>query len=159
MEYFIGAILAIAVAGAATWIGLDRGRAFYPTILIVIASYYVLFAVMGASQRTLGLEITVASGFSVFAVVGFKKSLWLVAVAITGHGVFDFIHHLLIDNPGVAPWWPGFCLAFDGIAGVWLTLGLVKRGLDRRAWRESRPRCRPRRPGVCSTSCKSIRIS
>ncbi len=63
MEYLIGVILSLAVAGSATVIGLDRERAFYPTVLIVIASYYVLFAVMGASRRTLVIEIVVASGF------------------------------------------------------------------------------------------------
>jgi hypothetical protein len=47
MEYVIGFALALAVVGAATMIGLDRERSFYPTVLIVIASYYVLFAVMG----------------------------------------------------------------------------------------------------------------
>lgn len=57
MEYFIGAILALSVAGFATVIGLDRGRAFYPTVLIVIASWYVLFAVMGAPTRVLWTEI------------------------------------------------------------------------------------------------------
>ena len=49
MEYLIGLILALAVAGLAAITGLDRERAFYPTVLIVIASYYVLFAAMGAS--------------------------------------------------------------------------------------------------------------
>jgi hypothetical protein len=53
MEYLIGLILAAVVAGIATMIGFDRERAFYPTVLIVIASYYVLFAVMGASSRIL----------------------------------------------------------------------------------------------------------
>ena len=48
MEYLIGLMLAVAVAGFATAIGLDRERGFYPPVLIVIASYYVLFAVMGA---------------------------------------------------------------------------------------------------------------
>ena len=38
MEYVIGVILAAAVAGLATLVGFDRERAFYPTVLIVIAS-------------------------------------------------------------------------------------------------------------------------
>jgi hypothetical protein len=78
MEYLIGVLLALAVAGFATVIGLDRGRAFYPTVLIVIATYYVLFAVMGASGRILGMEIAGAAGFSSLAIIGFKKNLWLV---------------------------------------------------------------------------------
>jgi hypothetical protein len=130
MEYLIGVILALAVVGFATAIGLDRGRAFYTTVLIVIASYYVLFAVMGASGRTLGMEIAVASGFSFLAILGFKRNFWLVAAAIAAHGAFDVVHHLFIENPGVPHWWPGFCLAFDGIAGAWLALRLMTRSMN-----------------------------
>ena len=54
MEYLIGLLLASAVAGMAAIVGLDRDRAFYPTVLSVIASYYVLFAVMRSfSEDTL----------------------------------------------------------------------------------------------------------
>jgi hypothetical protein len=127
MEYWIGVMIAMAVVGLATFAGLDRERAFYPTVLIVIASYYALFAVMGGSSRTLGIEIAVAIGFLFLAILGFKKNLWLVAAAMVGHGVFDFVHHLLIENPGVPRWWPGFCLAFDLVAGVWVALLLITR--------------------------------
>jgi hypothetical protein len=78
----------------------DSDRSFYPTVLIVIASYYVLFAVMGASGQTLLIEIAAASVFLLFVVLGFRKNLWLVSVAIIGHGIFDFVHHLLIENRG-----------------------------------------------------------
>ena len=132
MEYPIGLFLSLAVAGLATMIGLDREAAFYPTVLIVIASYYVLFAVMAASGRTLLLEIVVASGFLVFAIIGYKRNLWLVAVALVGHGVFDIVHHLLIDNPGVPHWWPGFCLVFDVILGGLLAVHLLTRRLAAR---------------------------
>ena len=126
MEYLIGVILSLAVAGFATVIGLDRERAFYPTVLIVIASYYVLFAVMGASRRTLVIEIVVASGFLLCGVLGFKRNLWFAVGAIIGHGVFDFVHHWFIENPGVPHWWPGFCLTFDAIVGVWLAVRLMR---------------------------------
>ena len=54
MEYVIGLILSLVVAAFAIIVGFDRDRSFYPTVLIIIASYYVLFAVMGASGRTTG---------------------------------------------------------------------------------------------------------
>src|SRR5437879_12225854 len=98
MEYFIGLILSLAVGVSATVIGLDRERAFYPTVLIVVASYYVLFAVMAASGRTLVIEIAVASGFLLLAIIGYKKSLWLVAIALSGHGVFYIVNHFAIEN-------------------------------------------------------------
>jgi len=119
-------ILALAVAGLAAITGFDRERAFYPTVLIVIASYYVLFAAMGASGRTLVIEIVVASGFLLIAVVGFKRNLWWVVAALIGHGIFDFVHHMFIDNPGVPRWWPGFCLIFDVIVGGLLAVRLMR---------------------------------
>lgn len=118
MEYLIGLLLSLAVAGFARITGFERDRAFYPTVLIIIAHYYVLFAVIGASGQTLAIEIAVASAFLLAAILGFNRNLWLVAAAMAGHGVFDFFHHSLIENPGVPRWWPGFCLAFDvGLGG------------------------------------------
>ena len=127
MEYLIGILLSLATVVFAAVIGLDRERSFYSTVLFVIATYYVLFAVMGASRRTLMIEIAVASGFFLFGVIGFKGSLWLVAVALLGHGIFDFVRPSLIANPGVPHWWPGFCLAFDVVFGGWLALQLLQR--------------------------------
>src|SRR5256885_15273574 len=111
MEYLIGLFLSLAVVGLVTIIGLAREPAFYPTVLIVFASYYVLFAAM-PSGRALVIEIVFASGFLLFAIIGYKRNLWLVAIALVGHGVFDMVHHLLTENPGVPHWWPGFCLVF-----------------------------------------------
>jgi hypothetical protein len=126
MEYLIGVMLSLAVAGLATVVGFDRERAFYPTVMIVIASYYVLFAVMGASKHTLTLEIVVAGGFLLVAVLGYRRNFWLVVAALVGHGVFDFVHRFFIDNPGVPHWWPGFCLAFDALLGVFLAVRLIR---------------------------------
>jgi len=39
MPYLAGIVLALTVSGFATLVGLDRDRAFYPTVLVVIASY------------------------------------------------------------------------------------------------------------------------
>jgi hypothetical protein len=114
------------VAGAAAVIGFDRERAFYPTVLIVIASYYIVFAVMRPSGQALIIEAVVAAGFLIVAAVGFKKNLWIVVAALIVHAVFDSVHHVLIDNPGVPSWWPGFCLAFDVTLGGVLGMRLVK---------------------------------
>ena len=56
LPYVVGGVLSIGVAPFARWVGFDRDRAFYPTVLIVIASYYVLFAVMSGSVETVLLE-------------------------------------------------------------------------------------------------------
>lgn len=128
MEYLVGVILGLVVGGFATTSGFDRDRAFYPTVLIVIASYYSLFAVMGASwYPTLAIEIAVGLVFSFFAVLGFKKSMWLAVAGIAGHGFFDFfVHHALVTNPGMPVWWPGFCGTIDIVIGGWLASRLWK---------------------------------
>ncbi len=122
MEYFVALILGAVVAAFARLSGFDRDRAFYPTTLIVIASYYVLFATMGASSySTLGIEIAVGLVFCALALLGFKKSLWLAAAGIAGHGFFDFfVHHEIVANPGMPVWWPGFCGTIDIVLGGWL---------------------------------------
>ena len=63
MAYLVGVLLCVAVVICAAVIGFDRERSFYSTMLMVIASYYVLFAAMGATQRILVLEIALAGGF------------------------------------------------------------------------------------------------
>ena len=90
-----------------------------------------LFAVMGASTRTLIIESIIAGVFVLFAVLGFKGNYWLVVAALIGHGVFDFVRHFFIDNPGVPQWWPGFCLASDVVFGAWLALLIRQRQVVR----------------------------
>jgi hypothetical protein len=127
MPYLIGVVLAALVGAFALLAGFDRDRAFYPTVSIVVATYYVLFAVMGSSGPALLIESLVAGAFLVLAVAGFKKNLWLVVAALVGHGVFDFFHPVFIQNPGVLVWWPGFCLSYDALAGLFLAFLLVRR--------------------------------
>jgi hypothetical protein len=120
MEYLIGVILALAVSACGTLVGFDRSRSFYPTLLIVIASYYGLFAVMGGSVQSLLVETSVIAVFVLASVLGFKCNLWLVVGALIAHGLFDFVHGHLIQNPGVPKWWPMFCLTYDLTAAAYL---------------------------------------
>ena len=48
MEYLVGISLALAVSIGATLVGFDREHSFYPTVLIVIAFLYGLFAILAA---------------------------------------------------------------------------------------------------------------
>src|SRR5436305_12211105 len=125
MPYLIGALLALGVALFAALIGLDRDRAFYPSVLIVVASYYDLFAAMAGSRPALILETLVFAAFVALAVAGFRWSLWLVAAGLAAHGLFDGLRGGLIDNPGVPPWWPAFCLSYDVVAAACLSVRLM----------------------------------
>jgi hypothetical protein len=130
MPYVVGIVLSVGVALLARSVGFDRDRAFYPTVLIVIASYYVLFAAMSGSVQAVLLESIVMTGFAIAAVGGFKSSAWIVVGALAGHGVFDALHGEVLENSGVPVWWPAFCLAYDLGAAASLAW-LVNAGLLR----------------------------
>lgn len=126
MAILVGVALALGVGLFSTIVGLDRDRAFYPTVMIVIASLYALFAVMGGSTQALIIECLAGVLFIGAAVAGFRNSLWLVVIALAAHGVFDLFHGRLIANPGVPAWWPSFCLAYDVVAAAYLAWLLAR---------------------------------
>ena len=132
MALMVGVILALVIGAFATAIRLDRDRAFYPTVMIVIALLYALFAAIGGSTRALVLESLVGAGFILAAAIGFRSTLWIVAVALAAHGIFDFVHGSVISNPGVPLWWPAFCGAYDVTAALYLAW-LLKSGRSRAA--------------------------
>jgi hypothetical protein len=61
--------------------GFDRDRAFYPALLVVIASYYVLFAVMTGSYAVL-VESAIMTAFAALAVLGFTSSGALLRLSV-----------------------------------------------------------------------------
>ena len=126
MAYMIGVILALVVSAYATALELDRDRAFYPTVLIVIAFYYVLFAAMAGSASVIALESLIAGVFVVAATLGFRGSLWLVAAGLAAHGVQDFFHVHIVANPGVPAFWPAFCGTYDVVAAGYLAWRLLR---------------------------------
>jgi len=127
MEYVIGVAAAIAVGLFATVIGFDKERSFYPVVLIVIATLYLLFAVMAGSTNFLVAEAIPALVFVAMATLGFRRTPWLVVAGLALHGVFDFFHHAVIAKPGVPVWWPGWCLSYDVVAAAYLAALIVIR--------------------------------
>ena len=127
MPYVIGLVLSLGVAVFARVVGLDRDRAFYPTVLIVVGSLYILFAAMTGSVQTVVAESFVAAAFWTVAVWGFKSSPWIVAAGLGAHGIFDGFHGFVLNNPGVPVFWPAFCLSYDVGAAAALAWLLTRR--------------------------------
>ena len=113
MPYLTGIIIAISTAALGRFAAFDRDRVFYPTVLIVTASYYALFAVLGGSMSALIVECIVVTLFVVAAIAGFKINLWYVVGGLVAHGVFDLVHSSIVTNPGVPVYWPAFCMSYD----------------------------------------------
>ncbi len=118
LPLLIGAALAVVIAITAKAARFDKDRSFYPTVLIVISAYYVLFAFM--SGEAIAEEIIVASAFIIAAFAGGLVWPVLAGIGIFLHGVFDFLHPIFITNSGVPVWWPAFCAGIDILLGVWV---------------------------------------
>lgn len=128
MEFWIGVFLALGVSVFGWLVGFDRDRSFYPVMMVVIASTYGLFAVIGGSMSALRQESIWIAGFIFAAVIGYKRNVWIVVGALFFHGVFDFFHgHVVGQNPGVPVWWPVFCLSYDVTAAGYLAAMIVWR--------------------------------
>jgi uncharacterized membrane protein HdeD (DUF308 family) len=116
----VGVLLAAGVAVLGKFTRFDQDRSFYSTVLVIVASFYVLFAVLGGSGQTLVKELVVAVGFSTVAITGALYLPTLVGIGIAAHGVFDLVHDILIENSGVPSWWPSFCGSIDVVLGLWV---------------------------------------
>lgn len=112
--------LALAVGLFATVVGFDRERSFYATVLIVVASFYALFAILASSTAALAWELPGLLLFGAASVLGFRNSLWILVAGLAGHGLFDAVHGHVISNPGTPSWWPAFCASYDIAAAAYL---------------------------------------
>lgn len=129
MDYVAGILLALACIGLARWAGFTRDRSFGVVLLMVIATYYVLFAAMTGFVHTVVIEAAWAGAFAALAFAGYRRHLGLVLAALAAHAAFDFVHPHIVTNPGVPSWWPAFCATFDITAAACLAL----------AWRAKQP--------------------
>lgn len=126
-SFLIGFGLAIAVGFFARGLGLDRDRAFYPIVTMIVGTFFVLFSCIAGSTALLLTEIAICLVFIGLGVAGFKKSLWFAVIGLGGHGIFDLIHMHVVDHPGVPVWWPGFCSGYDVAAAGFLAVLLLRK--------------------------------
>jgi len=133
METIVGISLALTFCAAATRLGMDRERAFYPAVVMAVASYYLAFAVVDGRSVVMLSEVAIAAVFIVAAVAGFKGKPWFAVAALAGHGVMDLFHHHLVHNTGVPQAWPGFCASFDVTAGALVAWVMLRRARGKRA--------------------------
>ena len=127
MAILVGLALALIACVGAAWSGMDRDRALYPTLLIVIATYYVLFAVQDGRGPVLVRETALAMMFSMLALAAFRQRPWLVVAGLVAHGVLDLVHDSIVQDAGVPYFWPNFCFAFDLTAALFVAFVVGRR--------------------------------
>lgn len=127
MEYVVGALGAVALSVFGRISGFEKDRSFYPTVLIVIALLYLLFAAIDGRTSVVMIEALFTLIFCGFAIAGYYRGCHIVAVGIAAHGAFDYLHQFFIEDRGVPVWWPGFCAVIDILIGLYVWFGVCQR--------------------------------
>lgn len=134
VESFAGLVAGIAIVFAIAIMGLARDRGIYPTILMAIATYYVIFAVDVGDTSAILFNGVVAAIFALVAMYGYKRSLWIVSGGLIAHGIFDLIYAQFESNPAPS-WWPVFCAVIDIVLGVALAYWILKNSKEAKSGR------------------------
>lgn len=119
VPFLIGLSATVAAIIGAHWAGMANSRATYTTTLIAIALFYIVFAIEHGSPSTIIINILIAGGFIALALLGQRFSIFLVAIGLLGHGLFDVMYHASGDSPAPS-WWAPLCLAVDVALGGYL---------------------------------------
>lgn len=126
VESIAGLIAGGAIVFVSAVLGFSRERGVYPTILIAIATFYVVFAIENGDGSSILFNGLIAGAFAFAALYGYVKSLWVVAGALVAHGIFDLIYGQYVSNPAPT-WWPVFCTVIDVVFGAAPTYWIVKK--------------------------------
>ena len=130
LQLLIGALAGVlfAVLVWRLFTGL-RALNVYALSLIVTALIYVVFAVRGgASSSQLWLELAGLALFTLLAVLGRRRPVFLV-VGWAAHSLWDLILHKLMDGMEVPSWYPLTCLGFDLAVAAYIARAFKRRPL------------------------------
>ena len=109
-------IIIIARRSAANW-----EKRIYAAGLFIAALIYVGFAIIGgASLNWNVIELAGLIVFTLFAVLGLKLSIWLLAAGWALHGLWDALLHMAQHEHFFPEWYPVICLGFDLIVAVYI---------------------------------------
>jgi hypothetical protein len=125
LPFGLGIILTTGLLFVSSIVGLHKDRGVYPVTLIAIALFYVVFAFEHGGVREIVFNSVVACLFLLFAIGGYVRSLWIVAIGLIIHGLFDVVYSESASSP--APdWWAPFCLSVDLLLGLFLAVLIWK---------------------------------
>lgn len=90
-----------------------KSRAVFGIGLVVAAAVYVALAIFASAFREALIEGCGVVLFGSLAVLGIRRSAWVLAAGWMAHVAWDLLLHPL-DHSSYAPWWyPMACIGFD----------------------------------------------
>lgn len=120
---FVGALLAFGMIGLVKRRRKEDTTYVYAAALIVAAAIYAAFSMNAGPGEWVLLELAGVVLFGVLAVLGFRKSMAILASGWTLHVGWDIVHQVTDSADFVPAWYPMLCVAFDVVIGIHLFLG------------------------------------
>ncbi len=87
--------------------------------LILIAGIYIGYGFKDGRPKALATELLTALGFTAAAWFGMLGYPWVIALALAMYGVWDVLHHSLIDTE-IPRWYIPFCATVDWVMAACL---------------------------------------
>jgi hypothetical protein len=120
-------VVGVAVGALTTWIAwsplVPDSRAFHSVLLALIGAIYVGFGLADGRLSIAALELPVATGFLVLALLGLWCAPMFIAVGLALHGLWDLAHRPRGIPTRLPSWYPVFCAAVDFVlAGAFVVL-------------------------------------
>lgn len=126
IEIIIGAVLAALMLFAfGNARNEERLKKFFAGSLVIAALVYVGFASIGVAYETasynwLWVEFLGILIYTFFAYSGVRISAWFLAFGWTAHVLWDVILHSGEAVAFVPGFYPGVCIGFDIVFGVYI---------------------------------------
>ncbi len=118
-QFVIGVLAAAVYAGLLRLLDERRAQPLFAAGLLIAALIYVGFAGLNHGTTHLGLELSGLLIFGLLSVIGVRRWPLILGLGWLAHGGWDFWH--AAHPSGYVPsWWPGFCVGFDWVVGVYL---------------------------------------
>lgn len=127
VEIILGFVIAlIFVVLVRKWYP-KKDHAFWRSGLVIAALIYIIFLLFERNWSWLPIEIGGVILFGIFAMLSKKYSLLWLGIGWIGHIGWDLLIHPG-GHPGYVPeWYPGACLGFDIVIGVYVFWLFIER--------------------------------
>ncbi len=124
LALFIGIVVAVLIIVSFKQKGLEQSKKAYPILLATFPIYYWCFAIYDLNVKALLTEIYVGLFFIFVAGLAYKlkkkASLYVLAIGLILHGVYDVVHLYWNQKPITPAWWAEFCGAVDILVGLYV---------------------------------------
>ena len=126
IEIIVGIVLAVGFVMLVRQSGsYAKEKLFFAVGLVIAALIYLVFGLFSGSSVWIITELIGVPVYAVFALLGWKKSGWFLAIGWALHVFWDVGLHG-ISTPFVPHWYIGFCIGVDLLLAGYIAFREIK---------------------------------